>query len=211
MTSTASGNLVKAIEKAWAAIQAAHNDVPHVVVTIGAGSGTGAGLTLGHFAPFRWVQGEAEVHELFVGGEGLKRGGRDIMGTLLHEAAHGAAQARGIKDTSRQGRYHNKRFKSIGEEFGLVIEDAGSIGWSATTVPDKTASKYARAIAAIDASLSVYRKSEGRAMDGGRTNNNNGITAVCGCGRKIRLSPSTYEMGEIICGICGVEFTTEDD
>jgi hypothetical protein len=29
-----------------------------------------------------------------------------VLGTLLHEAAHGLAQARSIQDTSRQGRYH---------------------------------------------------------------------------------------------------------
>ena len=33
----------------------------------------------------------------------------DVLDTLLHEAAHALAAARGIKDTSRQGRYHNKK------------------------------------------------------------------------------------------------------
>lgn len=210
MNSTASGKLVKAIEQAWAAIQAVHVDVPHVVVTLGAGSGSGAGLTLGHFAPNRWVQADAEVHELFVGGEGLQRGGRAVMGTLLHEAAHGAAQVRNIQDTSRQGRYHNRKFKALGEEFGLVIEEAGNIGWSATTVPETTAARYARVIAGIDAALSVYRKSEGRAADTGRTSNNNGLAAVCSCGRKIRVSATVYEMGEITCGICGDPFEAEE-
>jgi hypothetical protein len=28
-----------------------------------------------------------------------------VLGTLLHEAAHGLADTREIKDTSRQGRY----------------------------------------------------------------------------------------------------------
>ncbi|HWM39885.1 MAG TPA: hypothetical protein VNS49_22515, partial [Streptomyces sp.] len=39
---------------------------------------------------------------------------------LLHEAVHGIAAARGIRDTSRAGRYHNRRFLVIAEELGLV-------------------------------------------------------------------------------------------
>ena len=41
---------------------------------------------------------------------------------ILHEAAHALAYARGIKDTSRQGRYHNKHFKTCAEQLGLAVE-----------------------------------------------------------------------------------------
>ena len=54
-----------------------------------------------------------------ISGEGLRRTAHDVLGTLLHEAAHALAHARGIKDTSRQGRYHNKHFKTLAEELGL--------------------------------------------------------------------------------------------
>ena len=54
-----------------------------------------------------------------ISGEGLRRSPREVLGTLLHEAAHALAHARGIKDTSRQGRYHNKHFKTLAEELGL--------------------------------------------------------------------------------------------
>lgn len=40
--------------------------------------------------PQRWA-------EVFVGGEGLARGPADVLATLLHEAAHALAHARGIK------------------------------------------------------------------------------------------------------------------
>jgi len=61
-------------------------------------------------------EGAAEpgMAELFVGGEGLRRGAREVLATLLHEAAHGVATTRGVKDTSRQGRYHNRRFAELG-------------------------------------------------------------------------------------------------
>lgn len=98
------------------------------------------------------------MHELFIGGEGLARGGRGVLGTLLHEAAHGAANARGIQDTSRQGRYHNAKFKVIAESFGLTIEHGKGIGWSLTTVPDNTAALYAAEVVQLDAAVTAATK-----------------------------------------------------
>ena len=210
MSSTVSAPLVAAIEGAWAAIRDRHEDVPEVVVTIGSGSES-KGMKLGHFAAERWVRGEEAMHELFVGGEGLARGGAGVLGTLLHEAAHGAAQTRGIKDTSRQGRYHNAKFKAIAESFGLTIEHDSSIGWSVTTLPDATAASYGREVAELDAAITAYRRAEvAPGAAGGRKSNNNGAAAVCGCGRKIRASLAVLEDGPILCGNCGEEFTPED-
>ncbi|WP_458691252.1 hypothetical protein [Nocardia tengchongensis] len=95
-------------------------------------------MTLGHFAPNRWIRGEYELHELFVGGEGLQHGPADVLGTLLHEAAHGLAVTRGIKDTRRQGRWHNERYRALGEVLGLTLTQHPKIGWSITSVPDQT-------------------------------------------------------------------------
>jgi hypothetical protein len=48
-----------------------------------------------------------------VGGEGLARGPAHVLGTLLHEAAHALARVRGIKDTSRQGRWRIGRDRAV--------------------------------------------------------------------------------------------------
>lgn len=208
MSRTVTAPLIAAIETTWAAIQSRHSDVPEVVVTLASGR-TGKGMNLGHFAPERWVRGEDVVHELFIGGEGLSRGGRGLLGTLLHEAAHGAANARSIQDTSRQGRYHNAKFKAIAESFGLTIEHEKSIGWSLTTVPDTTAALYAADVAQLDAAITAYRRAEAAAATGGRKSNN-GKAAVCGCGRKIRASLAVLDAGPVLCGLCGEEFEPED-
>lgn len=134
--------LVTALEAIWLAIQERHPDVPDVVLTLGAGSlGERAGqLRLGHFAADRWQHGEHErLPELFVGGEGLQRRPVEILGTLLHEAAHAVAHVRGIKDTSRQGRFHNTRFKALAEELGITVATTGNIGWSNGIVPETIA------------------------------------------------------------------------
>lgn len=198
-----SSPLVAAIERAWAGIQARHQDVPSVVVTLGSGT-MKSGLTLGHFAAERWVRGGERIHELFVGGEGLARGGAELLGTLLHEAAHGVARARGVQDTSRQGRYHNTRFKLIGEELGLELAIAPGIGWSTTVVPEPTAGLYSPEVNELSRALVAHRLSESR--PGGRGTSNNGVSAVCGCGRRIRVARSTFELAPIVCGGCGELF-----
>jgi hypothetical protein len=43
-----------------------------------------------------------------------------------------------------------------------------------------------------------------------RANNNNGVSAECDCGRKIRLSLAVYEAGPILCGLCDGRFRSDD-
>ena len=67
--------IITALERAWAAIQARHPEVPDVVIVTGAGShqkGTPEGYRLrGHHWPERWVTDPAErrMPELFMAGE----------------------------------------------------------------------------------------------------------------------------------------------
>lgn len=218
--------LVQAIQNAWIAIQSNNPDVPDVVITLGTGR-VSAGMKLGHFAASVWTGENGDVHELFVGAEGLSRGAQALMGTLLHEAGHAMAEARGIQDTSRQGRYHNKNFKAIAESMGIIVEHSESLGWSTTTMPDETAKLYAEALMDLDAAMVAYRYGLEGFLTGlptgttgvtggtirlpkgkaGRTSSNNGVSASCNCGRKIRVSRSTFELAEIVCSACGEAFT----
>jgi hypothetical protein len=217
MTTTTAGTsaLMAAIETTWAKIRELHPDTPEVIVTMASGSaGRGGGLTLGHFAPDRWERGGDAVHELFVGGEGLARGALDVIGTLLHEAVHGIAATRQIQDTSRQGRYHNTRFRNLAAEVGIAVEHSDKLGWSTTSVPAVTAERYAAEVAQLTAAITAHRRSESAVMGAGsgggaggtRSSSNNGVALVCGCGRKIRASVTVAEAGPIMCGLCGEEF-----
>jgi hypothetical protein len=157
-----SGVLVAAVEACWGAVRARHPQVPAVVVTLGSGTiGAGrAGPRLGHFAAGRWHVGGADgVCELFVGGEGLRDGALELLCTLLHEAAHGLAHTRGIKDTSRQGRYHNTRYATLARELGLEVSEDRH-GWHKTVVPDATAAVYAAQLAELEAALVAWRHPE---------------------------------------------------
>src|SRR5262245_28675509 len=181
--------LIGALDQVWAEMRRRHPDVPSVVITVGAGSiGAPPGtLRLGHFAAGRWQHADDRLPELFIGGEGLKEGPTSVLGTLLHEAAHGLAHTRGIKDTSRQGRFHNTRYKRLALELGLDVTTVGSIGWSATRVPDTAAIEYAHQLDELAVVLTVWRHRE--ADPDRRPISNNGPSAVCGCGRRIRVAP----------------------
>ena len=114
----------------------------------------------GHHAPGRWHANHEQRAEIMISGEGLRRDARDVLGTLLHEAAHALAAARGIKDTSRQGRYHNTKYKVLAEELGITVTFDPAIGWSITTVPGHTAEDYASQLAALQDAMTLWRTNE---------------------------------------------------
>lgn len=224
------------LEEVWGEIRRPHRDVPPVIVTVGSGSlGARPGkLRLGHYAAARWRPAvpdvdAAAIAELFVGGEGLAHGPVDVLGTLLHEATHGVALTREVKDTSRAGAYHNARFRGLGEELGLHIERDPAIGWSLTTVPDVTVAAYAAEVEQLRVAIVHVREAEYRRQvaapgeggqggggaagvdDGDETpgaGSRSAPTYVCGCPtpRRLRMAPSIYELAGVLCGACGQPF-----
>jgi len=44
---------------------------------------------------------------------------------------------RGVKDTSRNGTYHNKAYKSAAEEHGLNVKQDEKYGWAVTSLNDE--------------------------------------------------------------------------
>lgn len=87
----------------------------------------------GHFTPWdSWSDGGDMIKEINIGAESLKRTVPEIISTLLHEMVHYYCCVNKIKDTSRSGTYHNKRFKTECEKRGLLISRAPGIGYSMT-------------------------------------------------------------------------------
>jgi hypothetical protein len=169
-------------------------------------------LNLGHFAAARWqlTDQPTDRAEVLVSGEGLQRGPIDVLGTLLHEAAHGLAHARKISDTSRQGRYHNRRYATLARELGLDVAHLNPIGWSATSVPESTAARYADMLAELGSALVLWRRAE-RTSPAGPGRSRNALACTCACGRRIRVARSVLELAPILCGGCAEPFEPEDD
>jgi hypothetical protein len=199
--------LVAALEHAWQTIRTRHPDVPKAVLVVASGS-EGKRLNLGHFAPHRWQVAGADRHEVLVGGEGLQRGALEVLGTLLHEAAHGLATARAVQDTSRGGRYHNRRYATLARELGLEVASVKPIGWSATTVPQPTAAAYAGQLEELQAALVLWRRHEHGLGTGARSHNL--LACRCPCGRKLRVAKATLAEAPILCGACRQPFQPAD-
>src|SRR4051794_39824651 len=91
--------VVDALESAWTAIRAQHAEIPPAVIIVAPGppARPNQPMKWGHFADGRWQSGNNRHPEVLVSGEGLKRTAAEVFTTLLHEAAHGLAAARGIK------------------------------------------------------------------------------------------------------------------
>ncbi len=206
-----SAGLVAALEQAWTAIRTRHPEVPAAIVVVGSGSPTKASQSMkwGHFDTARWQAGADRLPEVLVSGEGLSRTPDKVFTTLLHEAVHGLADARGIKDTSRQGRWHNQHFAKLAAELGMTTEKDDKLGFSPCTLTDTTVSHYQGQIQALGAALRAYRHADTLAGKT-RTTNNNGVTAECECPRKVRLAAPVLDQGPIWCGTCQQAFLPED-
>ena len=199
--------IVRVLEDIWRAIRARHIELPAVVIIVASGTERKQPVW-GHHAPGRWQAGNEQRAEIMISGEGLRRQPRDVLGTLLHEAAHALAAARGIKDTSRQHRYHNTKYKMLAEELGITVTFDPTIGWSITTVPDATAGTYADQLTALQAAMTLWRTDEELAPTARR--NSNLIAAICSCGRSIRAASSTLAEAPIVCTACGEPFTAKN-
>jgi len=207
----ACADLVAVLEACWTTIRSWHPEIPQAVIVVGSGSPTRPTQPFkwGHFAALRWQHGTDLMPEVLVSGEGLSRTPAQVLTTLLHEAAHALADTRKIKDTSRQGRWHNKHFAVLAKELGLIPSKDPKIGWSPCTLPDSTAVIYGQELADLTTVLRAFRVPELLRVKE-RTNSNNGLSIECDCGRKIRVSTAVFEAGPILCGLCKQPFTSDE-
>jgi DnaJ domain len=195
--------LLAVLEDAWQSSRQRHPQIPPVVIIVASG-GNGRQRAYGHHAPHRWHAAGTDHTEIMISGEGLARDAASVLGTLLHEAAHALAAARGIQDTSRQGRYHNQKYKTCAEELGITVEHDSRIGWSLTTVPEATARRYAVQIAALAEAMTLWRHAEQQTARGGNGGRSTNLPAACcPCGRLIRIAASTLAAAPVICRVRG--------
>ena len=114
-----------------------NNELEKVVITFESGFKKGA---FGWITTAKnWKQGQQERYNINISSDYLDRPKEQVVSTLIHEMCHLYALQNGIKDTSRSGIYHNKRFRQIAEEHGLNVREADKIGWSVTSLKPDTA------------------------------------------------------------------------
>lgn len=201
--------VVDALNATFMVIRERNAEVPNVVLVVGpSGRKSKTSLNLGHFAPKSWEAKGAE-HEIMISGEVLRQGAEGVLETLLHEAAHALAAQRDIKDTSRQNRFHNKKFKALAEEVGLVIPEADpTIGWSHARLTQETKAAYKPQLAELAKALKLYRLPPPPKPEKPKAT----TKVECGC-RSITLANTFLDKGDISCMECGEVFlaVTRDD
>ncbi len=218
---THASELVAACEMVWAAIQRHHPDVPDVVIVLGTGVERGRLVKLGHWWGGRWVADGQVRGEVLLAGEALHLPPEAVFEVLLHEAAHGLNAARGVKDSSRGGRYHNGRFRATAEDLGLIVGLAPPCGWARTSIGPVARERHALEIARLGDAMRIARRvaagvqddtiddgSGTRSGENGRARTDSQQAATCQCGRRMRMAPSVLAKGPVLCGLCGQEFST---
>ena len=75
---------------------------------------------------------EDGFYEINICAEYLSRPFGQIAETMLHEMVHLYNLQNDVQDTSRAGKYHNKKYKAAAEAHGLNVEKDSKYGWSRT-------------------------------------------------------------------------------
>jgi hypothetical protein len=200
--------LVAALEDAWATIRQHHAEIPEVVVLVGTGTDRGGALRkLGHFAARRWRLADGgERSEILVAGEGLDRSPDAVLATLLHEAAHALAFARGIRDTSQGGRYHDRRFAAVATELGLQATLLRPYGLASTAMLPATEARYSAVLGELTDAPVLWRASEPPRTRASSGRAGPGVPCRCACPRAIRLPRPVLQGAPVVCGGCGAPF-----
>lgn len=217
--------ILNAVNEFWREIQANNPGTPNVNIVLQSST-----RAHGHFAPDSY-EGSAN-HELMLSTVSLAlatNSGAVIktVSTLLHEAAHAYSHANGIKDTSRNGRWHNKEFARVAERFGCEVQSNKQIGHVTDGITAHTRALYAQQIDNLMSAVTVYRRTASIDFGGlaGLFGNLPGgidpfarkprkaygsatLTIICECPDSSHRIPATlYASSTIHCDDCDSDYT----
>lgn len=130
-----------------------------------------------------WRNQENGYYEINFCAEYLSRSFEDICGTMLHEMVHLYNVQHDIKDCSRGGTYHNRKYKFEAEKRGLTVQHDEKYGWAATDLSDEARDYIARLGVQ---SFELHRVRIPKTVRAPRTPSQKYVCPVCGA--KVRAS-----------------------
>lgn len=137
-------------------------------------------------------------YEINICAEYLSRTFEEVAGTMLHEMIHLYNLENGVKDTSRGGTYHNKRFKEAAENHGLIVENTEKYGWAKTSLNDESREEVAGYMEFIGKNtFDLFREAIKEAKKTGKSNSRKYVCPCCGL-----IVRATKEV-KVICFDCG--------
>ena len=130
----------------------------------------------------------------------------EVVETLLHEMCHYANKMSDIKDCN--GNVHNKKFKSLAERVGLIVEKGKSVGWGYTSLSDELKEYITNEINPNEKAFEYFRASV-NSIGGTKTpRQKKTFTYTCpDCGQTVKGKRDIV----IICGNCSVDMEIEDN
>lgn len=187
-----------------------NDELPEPVITIQKTKGS----RLGHFTIDKaWKNkndiesDEISYHEINIDPRWFcDRTAVEVVETLIHEMCHYCNELAGINDCN--GQIHNKKFKSLAEKVGLIVEKGKSVGWGYTSLSDEL-EKYIEEIVKPDEEAFVYFRAVNH-MEGGikKPRTKNMFKYTCPeCGQIAKAKKDVV----IKCGLCDVDMEIEDD
>lgn len=147
----------------------------------------------------KWQAEDTKLTEISLSAENLRLDDINrIFITIVHELVHERAHLKKIKDTSRNGRFHNKRFAELAEMVGLVCEKDSKSGYRTESATDALMKIFNECYALINGD-SLYKNMKRLHTTTKPKSTTNLVKYVCPmCGSIARAKMGAY----LICGEC---------
>lgn len=204
-----SSTAVRCLERAWKELRRVEPRVPRVVLSV-LTSGE-QDRRLGYFAPHRWAASGGGTHDVAVH-PGLFGNKTELLGTLVHEAAHALlADDRG-GCSGAKSQYHRKQFRDVARELGLSCEFVDTRhGWASTGWPDdQVDDRYQSVLRVLDGlPAGTKRQPRSRAAPKATSTPKSGLQPMaCACQppRRIYAAKAIRTSGGVTCERCEQEF-----
>lgn len=140
-----------------------------------------------------WTQNGKERHEINISVDYIgERSVQQVIATLMHEMAHLYNLQHDIKDTTRSGKYHNKKFKETAEKHGLTVKETEDNGYSYTELTEQSAEWIKNNINIKK--FGIYKNVKDKGTNRAKSSYRKYICPICG------LSARTTKDAVLICG-----------
>ena len=178
----------------------------------------------------RYTPSLGDTHVLQVRPDALAHRPREVVCQVAHEAAHALAHVLGVADTSKRGRYHNARFRTLAEHLGLEWRGGNpphDVGYADMKLPAEIG-EWEKCLEAATVGRGEWEnaiperntKQERNTMPERSTgtersprSRNSRPKAVCGClpERPLWLSRTLLNARTVACTQCGESYRPADE
>lgn len=201
---------IHALESAWELLRRIESEIPPAVLTLV--DARSRRRVRGYFARSLWKKRRGQAHEIALSPE-LIGFPKDLLATMLHEAAHAVLYEKGNRGgVSGDGYYHLAIFRDQCESFGLECEFWNTrYGFTVTRWPRSgVPARYRPVIKQLKQSLPAGIGAPPQQKVPGRPLPVPGHTPLtCGCSegnRTVYVKKTVLNAGGITCAFCGQEF-----